>query len=58
MDYKSPRAQAGEHDDLVIPLAIAVTIAARSPRQATRPPRHEERVTMSAAGFVLAALGL
>lgn len=51
MDYRPPRAQPGQHDDLVIPLAIAATVASRSPRQAARPPRREDPPSFAAAGY-------
>jgi hypothetical protein len=52
MDYRRPEARSGEHDDLVMALAIAVYIASRQPAQSRKlPPRREERVVWSAAGM-------
>jgi hypothetical protein len=50
-DYKSPRAQKGAHDDLVIPLAIAATVASRLPRQIREAPRREYVPEYAATGY-------
>ena len=50
-DYRSPRAREGAHDDLVIPLAIAVTIAFRLPRQLREAPVRPYVPEFAATGF-------
>jgi hypothetical protein len=53
-EYRSPRARQGAHDDLVVALAIGVTVALRLPRQLRRgtyTSRPQERPEFSATGF-------
>lgn len=53
-DYRSPRARQGAHDDLVVALAIGVTVATRLPRQLRRgiyTSRPQEKPEFSATGF-------
>lgn len=38
-DYRSPRAQKGAHDDLVVALAIGAAVAVRLPKKISQPPR-------------------
>ena len=40
-EYRSPRAQAGAHDDLVIALAIASAVAVALPKNIRRAPRQD-----------------
>ena len=56
-DYRSPRAQKGSHDDLVIALAIGVAVAVRLPKKTTLAPRTlygmswDEDLSTSATGW-------
>lgn len=50
-EYRSPRARQGAHDDLVIPLAIAATIAYRLPKQLHRPPPVQDTPEFAATGW-------
>lgn len=50
-EYGTPRARQGSHDDLVIPLAIATTIAARLPRQLRRRATVEYEPQFGATGY-------
>lgn len=50
-EYGVPRARQGAHDDLVIPLAIAATIAARLPRQLRRPTYKPYEPENAATGY-------
>jgi len=53
MDYRRPEARSGEHDDLVMALAIGTYIATRQPAQTRRMPRRPDgdRPVFSAAGY-------
>lgn len=51
MDYRAPKARSGEHDDLVMALAIGAYIATRQPRQSRPSVRRDEPVAFSAAGY-------
>lgn len=51
INYAKPQARAGDHDDLVMALAIGVYIATKQPKQARQLPRREETVAFSAAGY-------
>jgi hypothetical protein len=53
MDYRRPEARSGEHDDLVMALAIGVYIASRQPAQSRRMPRRPdgEKPVWAAAGY-------
>ncbi len=51
-EYQSPRARHGRHDDLVIALAIGVTVAARLPKQNRSLPRQDyEPAISSVTGY-------
>jgi hypothetical protein len=50
-DYRSPRAQKGAHDDLVIAAAIGFTVATRLPRNTKLPARPPETPMLSATGW-------
>jgi hypothetical protein len=50
-EYRSPRAQQGAHDDLVIPLAIGTAIASRLPRQIRDVQVREYVPEFAATGF-------
>lgn len=50
-DYRSPRAQQGAHDDLVISLAIGVAVAERLPRKQTVLPQREWEPQSSVTGY-------
>jgi hypothetical protein len=53
MDYRRPEARSGEHDDLVMALAIGVYIASRQPAQSRKMPRRldGDKPVFSAAGY-------
>lgn len=50
-DYRSPRAQKGANDDLVIALAIAATVATRLPKTSSLPPQPAYEPMFSATGY-------
>jgi hypothetical protein len=50
-EYRSPRAQQGAHDDLVIPLAIGTTIAARLPKQLREPVYQPYQAEFASTGY-------
>lgn len=52
IDYRKPQARSGDHDDLVMALAIGVYIAVKQPSQSRQLPRREsEPVAFTAAGM-------
>jgi hypothetical protein len=52
MDYRRPEARSGEHDDLVMALAIGTYIATRQPAQSRRMPRRSDvQPVFGAAGY-------
>lgn len=49
---RHPEARSGQHDDLVMALAIAVSVAETMPREFRRPPRNQHRpVVSSVTGY-------
>lgn len=50
-DYRSPRAQKGAHDDLVIALAIGVAIAVKLPKNMRMRPQPNYEPQFSATGW-------
>lgn len=50
-DYRSPRAQKGAHDDLVIALAIGVAIAVKLPKNTRMRPQPNYEPEFQATGY-------